>query len=96
MTVEKHWSMTPKDIKRIILVCKNCGATIGYKPQQWKYVPVKCSNCPADVGEMHPASADYTYLNVLRETLAKAIQNENPFFEVRFEFDDGEDDGEGT
>jgi hypothetical protein len=45
---------------------------------------------------MHPASADYAHLDALRETLAKAIQNENPFFEVRFEFDDGEDDGKGT
>jgi hypothetical protein len=94
MTIEKRWSVTPKDIKRMILVCRKCGAIVGYKPQEWIYVPTKCSNCPA--GEMHPASADYAHLDALRETLGKALHNENRFFEVRFEFDDREDDGEGT
>jgi hypothetical protein len=85
MTIENRLSVTPKDIRRIVLVCRKCGATIGYEPRQWKYVPTKCSNCPA--GEMHPASSALAHLNALRDTLVKLIESENDFFEVRFELD---------
>lgn len=84
MTIENRLSVTPKDIKRIILICKKCRASIGYEPDKWSHVQAKCGNCLN--GEMHPAGADYAHLNSLRESLEKIIKDENPFFEVRFEF----------
>ena len=84
MTIENHLSVTPHDIKRVVLICKKCGAAIGCDPRQWKFVPTKCSNCPA--GEMHPASSGLAHLNALRDILTKLIESENEFFEVRFEF----------
>ncbi len=84
MTVERYLSASPKDIKKVALVCKKCGAVMGYRPTEWKHVPTKCPNCPIPDGEMHSAGADYASLDGLRETLSKAVKNDNPLFEIRF------------
>jgi hypothetical protein len=90
MTIEKRFSGTLNDILEVILICKKCGARMGYNPGKWKEVPVACANCRGSVGSlgiMLPNSLEYVCLESFKGALQSAIAASNSLpFEIRLEF----------
>ena len=78
-------SVKIQDMKTVILECKTCGATVGYRPCDWKMVPYGCVNCQS--ARMDGGSNDYMALNQFRLTLQKLCEaSEGLPYQVKFEF----------
>jgi len=87
MTIEKRFSGTLDDILEVVLVCKKCGARMGYNPVNWKDVPAKCANCHGSVERMLPNSLEYGCLETFKGALQSAISALDSLpFEIRLEF----------
>ena len=78
-------SVKIQDMKTVILECKKCGATVGYKPCDWKSIPYSCINCGE--ARMSDGSTDHTVLNGFRLALQRLCEyNEKQPYQVKFEF----------
>jgi hypothetical protein len=87
MTVEKRFSGTLDDILEVVLVCKKCGARLGYTPTKWKEVPVRCANCYTSNEIVSPSTMEYQTMERFKSALQSAIAAlESLPFEIRLEF----------
>ena len=86
MTIETMLTAEAKDIKAIVLVCKECGASQGFDPATWNGgLPYGCPNCPgARQWQQTGAAKIVESLTAALRELDKQV--ELPF-QIRLQFD---------
>jgi hypothetical protein len=85
VAIERRFSASLNDLE-VVLICKKCGARIGYSVLEWNSVPGKCPNCPqSSPGLSEPDQR----IELLRMHFRTAIHSAAKLpFEIRVEFID--------